>query len=107
MRKNKRKELIINLIQQDLKHSQFIMSLDKLGLRASDFHHLNTLEIVSELMGVPEGDISFRWGAFYHNYIGTSVELGTLTSLKSFRPAAESCYRQLKGVLDYELENRE
>lgn len=100
------KEIIVSLIQQDLKQTQFIISLDAIGLRASDEYFLNSMEIVSALMRVPEGEISNRWGGFYHNYVGSSITIGEVTTMQMLRPIAESCYRQLKGVLEYELANR-
>jgi hypothetical protein len=41
----KTKELVISLIQQDLKHTQLGAGLDNVGLEASDKHHLQILEI--------------------------------------------------------------
>lgn len=58
------KELIISLIQQDLKHSQLIVGLDRLGLEASERHCLQLLEVVAHLMRVPEGNTELDWGKF-------------------------------------------
>ena len=55
------KELIINLIQQDLKHSQLVLGLDELGMEASDKHCLEILDIVANLMKVPEGNVEYDW----------------------------------------------
>ena len=49
------KELIVSLIQQDLKHSQLVLGLDELGMEASDKHCLDILDIVYNLMKVPGG----------------------------------------------------
>jgi len=53
------KELIISLIQQDLKHSQLILGLDELGMDASDKHSLEILDVVANLMQVPDGEIEY------------------------------------------------
>ena len=52
------KELIISLIQQDLKHSQLVLGLDELGMEASDKHCLDILDIVYNLMQVPSGTLN-------------------------------------------------
>ena len=48
--KMKKQEIILNLIQQDLKHNQLVIGLDKLGLEGSDIHNLRILEMVSNLI---------------------------------------------------------
>lgn len=48
------KELIIKLIQQDLKHSQLVYGMNKLGFDGNDKHHLQLFDLVYTLMKVPE-----------------------------------------------------
>lgn len=45
------KEIIIQLIQQDIKHTRFIESLNALGLTA-DQYYLNLSTIIFELVGI-------------------------------------------------------
>ena len=96
----KNKDLIIDLIQQDLKHNQLIASLQKIGLEAREQHCLGILEIVAKLMKVPEGKVDDLWGAAYASFMG---QVGCYDmDGNSLRLLAEVCYRQLKTILDDE-----
>ncbi|WP_136465155.1 hypothetical protein [Flagellimonas onchidii] len=59
------KELIIRIIQEDLKHSQLVEGLNHLGLDADQFHSLGLLDVVLDLMKVPQGKPAFTWGLIY------------------------------------------
>lgn len=93
------KELIISLIQQDLKHSQLISGLDQLGLQASDRHWLELLDIISDLMNVPEGHMEFYWGRMYMSYMSESSNLDKELSSDRLQLKAETCYDDLTMVL--------
>mgnify|MGYP007025706206 CR=1 FL=1 len=92
------KELIISLLQQDLKHSQLISGLDQLGLDASNNNCLELLDIISELMNVPGGHIEIDWGNKYVSLMSESVKFNVKESVKNFRPYAESCYHELLKI---------
>ena len=93
------KELIISLIQQDLKHCQLIVGLDQLGLEASDKHGLELLDIVADLMHVPAGNAEFDWGRIYVTYMSECAGVEIESTSASLRPFAESCYEDWCGVL--------
>lgn len=98
------KELIISLIQQDLKHSQLILGLDELGLEASDKHCLEILDIVANLMQVPDGDlehvpIAIGRGRVYITYMAESKRVGVHHTSETMRPFAEACYEGLVQVI--------
>lgn len=96
------KELIISLIQQDLKHSQLIVGLDRLGLEASERHCLQILDIVANLMRVPEGHTELDWGKIYITYMAECDGLEIEYTADSMRPFAESCYDDLCEILNSE-----
>jgi len=98
----KTKELVISLIQQDLKHTQLIAGLDNLGLEASDKHHLQILEIAAKLMKVPEGDIDDNWGQVYNSLLQEAKHFQITQTHDSFRDYATLCYRQLKLFVQIE-----
>lgn len=50
----KNRDLIITLIQQDLKHHQLIASLENLIAVVKEKHHLELLNVVQKLIDVPE-----------------------------------------------------
>jgi len=93
------KELIISLIQQDLKHSQLILGLDELGLEASERHCLQLLDIVAELMEVPTGSIEFEWGRVYITYMAECTGVEVEARSEALRPYAAVCYEELVEVL--------
>jgi hypothetical protein len=93
-------ELIISLIQQDLKHSQLVSGLDNLGLEASDRHCLELLDIIAELMGVPEGNAEFDWGRMYISLMAESVHFDIDYTSDDLRPYAEVCFVELMNVLN-------
>jgi hypothetical protein len=94
------KELIISLIQQDLKHSQLIVGLDQLGLEASERHCLQLLDIVANLMQVPEGTVEFDWGSVYITYMAECKGIEVEYTADSLRPYAEYCYNDLCEILN-------
>ena len=93
------KELIIKLIQQDLKHCQLVVGLDYLGLEASNKHCLELLDIVADLMHVPEGAVEFDWGRVYITYMSECSGVQVESTSESLRPYAEYCYDDLCAVL--------
>ena len=98
------KELIISLIQQDLKHCQLIIGLDDLGLEASDKHSLEMFDIIADLMQVPEGQVESNWAQVYLTYMAESREVEIQHMTTPMKPYAISCYDELCEVLNSENE---
>ena len=96
------KELIIKLIQQDLKHSQLVYGLDQLGLNASDKHCLELLDIIACLMKVPEGQLEVVWGKKYVSLMTEAVHFDIEKTPRKLNAHAESCYKALRAVLKRE-----
>ena len=94
------KELIISLIQEDLKHCQLIVGLDELGLQASDKHCLGILDIVANLMQVPKGNLQFDWGRTYITYMADCTGMDVEYTSASMRPYAEFCYDELIEIVN-------
>ena len=92
--------LIIDLILQDLKHNQLLTGLEKIGLNGSDTHYLGILEIVFQLMKVPE-QIANDWGELYVKFMNQAIhyEITSSTKKETLKPLAEVCYRQLKVLI--------
>lgn len=94
------KELIIALIQQDLKHSQLVLGLDALGLEASDKHCLEILDIVFNLMQVPDGEIEYDWCRLYVTYMQECKAVGVTHTTEAMKPFAEACYKGLVDIIN-------
>ncbi len=100
----KNKELIINLIQQDLKHNQLTAGLRRIGLEGDDIFYLGILELVAQLMKVPnELCIGDRWNETYISFMDEAIHFEITDRSDSLRPLAEICYRQLKALIDYHV----
>lgn len=95
----KNERLIINLIQQDLKHNQLLSGLERIGLDGSDFHYLRILDIVSELMKVPE-QISDDWGKLYIKFMEQAIQYKMTSRGETLKPLAEVCYNQLNALIE-------
>lgn len=94
----KNKELVLNLIQQDLKHCQLLYGLESIGLDGGGAHHLGILELIAKLMKVPSGQINERLSTVYIDFMEDAVNYRS----ESLKPLARKCYRQLKALLKYE-----
>ncbi|MFT6501051.1 MAG: hypothetical protein ACJASQ_001161 [Crocinitomicaceae bacterium] len=79
-----------------MKHCQLIVGLDELGLEASNKH---CLEIVADLMRVPEGNVEFDWGRGYVTSMAECSGLDVEQTSGSMRPYTETCYADLVEVL--------
>jgi hypothetical protein len=93
------KELIIHLIQQDLKYNQLLSGLERVGLYAEDLH-LNLLDIISELMNVPEGKKDDAWTAIYVSFMQQAIEFEVSANKDTLKPLAIACYRELQTLLE-------
>jgi hypothetical protein len=81
-----KKDAIIHLILQDLKHNQLTIGLRKLGLEA-DVYNLEIMDVVAELMGITKIN-----DTFLKIYIGFLEQACQTSDLK---PLAEKLYKQL------------
>jgi hypothetical protein len=94
------KELIISLIQQDLKHNQLVLGLDELGLEASEKHCLDILDIVANLMKVPGGHVEYDWCRLYVTFMQECKTVGVTHTTETMKPFAEACYNGLMEIIN-------
>tara|TARA_B100000508_G_C11458924_1_gene278187 strand:- start:54 stop:359 length:306 start_codon:yes stop_codon:yes gene_type:complete len=94
----KNKELLVNLIQQDLKHHQLTLGLDKIGLEGTDTHNLSILELVSTLMNVPK-TLQEDWANAYLLCMEEAVKYEITDNGSSLKPLAEVSYTKLKQFI--------
>lgn len=97
------KQLIVRLIQQDLKHCQFLNELNRVGLGGNDKHDLALLDIIYDLMNVPQS-IEIDWGQVYAQYVHAAKKYPITEASDSLRPLAKKCYKHLKCIVDLEDE---
>ncbi len=97
-------QLIIQLIQQDLKHNKLTQSLLEIGLVDGGLYELEILTIVSQLMGVQNDALMDSFTAIYCSFL---CDMGKInfSKLNNEIPAvANQCYGMLKSLI--EIENR-
>lgn len=90
-------ELIIQLIQQDMKHQYLVESICKAGFEAQD-QHLDILKIVAQLMGIAPHAITDEWIAIYMKYLdASSCRFEEITN-ETLREHAVTCYAMLLNI---------
>lgn len=93
------KALIISLIQQDLKHTQIVSSLGHNTFPTPENQSLDLLDIVANLMHVPEGRMEIYWGRMYMSYVKDAALLANHDQEKSIKRLAKKCYNNLDWVM--------
>ena len=59
----------MQLILEDIKHTQFIESLNAIGVQIDDRHIVNLDIVVARLLGYSKGNIPDEWMEMYHECI--------------------------------------
>lgn len=95
------KELITNLILQDLRHHQLIAGLHQARLYV-DVHDLDIMEIVAQLMGISCERLSDQWSEMYFRFMDRAAEYEVTNRGKALEPLAEECYRFMAALTDIE-----
>ena len=92
--------LIVRLIEQDMKHHLLVSGLEKLDLELKRKHHLELLEIVSELMGIQPHDLHDQWITIYAAFLRDSTMIQPATQEK-IKNHAEKCFVTLSAYKKY------
>ena len=71
-------DIIISLIQMDMKHNQLVGSLEDIRLNGDGLFELGALEIISKLMEVQEGRIDDHFGTIYTGFLKEASNYTTL-----------------------------
>jgi len=98
------KELILQLIHQDLKHNQLMGGLRQLGFVEFGLHSLNISPIVARLMGMPEEEAQDLWDNVYVSFLDEAHQYKVSGLGEELKPLAEKCYEML--VVCAEIEKR-
>lgn len=93
------KELIIQLLEQDLKHHQLTIGLQKLGLETEE-HELTIYKMVTLHMGISEEDETpDYWTELYIELMAEAQNEPISYKMDSMRTLAEKSYEQLCACL--------
>ncbi len=85
------KEIIISIIQEEMRIRQYVFALRKLGIEFSDFE-LDLMSVVSKLMQVNMTD---AWMELYVTELNKCEYLTIEPFGKNLKPLAEVCYHTL------------
>jgi hypothetical protein len=91
----RKKELIIKLIQQDLKHNQLTGGLQKIGLK-TDVHHLELVEVIMALMDKSEDNHQYL--KTYFHFLNQAANYKITATADNLKPLAEKCYKELLSI---------
>jgi len=61
------RDVIIKLIEQDIKHNQLLNGLNEIGLADNERYTLDIVWIVADMMGIEIVKLSERWLDLYHS----------------------------------------
>lgn len=94
-------DLIIYLIQQDLRQIQLLRLLEKGGTDIENFY-LDIMTIVGQLMGLPEKEISDQFSLVYNSFMEESVKYEITGTGNHLSILAGQCYHLLKNCIEIE-----
>ena len=94
------KAFIISLIHQDLKHAQIVANFSQKSFPSAKNESLDILDVVADLMRVPEGRMEIYWGRMYMSYLKDAANLSKDAQPKSLRRLAKNCYHNLDWVMN-------
>jgi hypothetical protein len=95
------KSIIIQLIKQDLKHTQLLEGIKAAGFK-SELHYLDLSTIVALLMGVPKGEASDQWAEVYLSFLMQAASFELTPAGDNLDQLAEECYLFLQACEEIE-----
>ena len=95
----KNKDLIIQLIKQDLKHQKLVSGLAQVGLEDRNFYDLEIISIVQDLMQITNDDLTDTFTDVYYSFMKevSNVEVAELE--EKTLAIASRCYEMLRSVV--------
>ncbi len=91
--------LIVQLIQQDLKHNQLLMALRSMGLEDGGLYDLDLMGIVANLMLVPDLELE-KFTSIYGDYLDRAHQFPVCFDGSELMCIAEECYNCLLKLLN-------
>lgn len=97
-----KENLIIQLIEQDLKHNKLIKGLLELGLADGSFYDLDIFMMVHELMGIKNDELEDTFTDVYCRFMSEVNDIHILELDNKIPLMAHKCYGMLKSLVDIE-----
>ena len=98
----KKKELITQLIRQDLKYHKLVNGLTQLGFEDDGTYQLDNHDIISQLMGLPKESMSDTWNELYHSFMQDANQVDFQQLDGEIDLIAAKCYKMLKSMVKIE-----
>ena len=94
--------LIVQLIQQDLKHNKLIRGLLQLGLDDGSFYDLEIFTIVHHLMGIKSDELEDTFTDIYCSFMYEVNDIDSSELDDKIPLIANQCYEMLKSLVEIE-----
>lgn len=91
-------ELIISLIKDDLRNTKLVNGLNKIGLKAEDYH-LNLSDTIFHLMGFEDNSQTDALIEFYYEYSNKVEECDLTLNSNQLDELAEEIFERLKKII--------
>ena len=98
----KNDNLIIQLIQQDLKHNKLVKGLFQLGLDDESFYYLEIFTIVQQLMNIQSDELADTFSDVYCCFMHEVFDIDLLELDDKIPSIANQCYQMLKSLVEIE-----
>ncbi|NOQ72015.1 MAG: hypothetical protein GQ574_08440 [Crocinitomix sp.] len=87
-----KREFIINLIEQDIKHNQLLNGLYEIGLTDNERYTLGIVWLVADMVEQEEGEVPDSWLELYHSVM---LNIDKHLDPNKFNFVAEKLYDKL------------
>ena len=92
----KKHQLILHLLENDLRYNQLLLGLEKMQLQSAAYYELDLCTIVASLMGLPPGKVPDAWLRQYERLMQRATELPPNEQVGAFRQLAKEVLRALE-----------
>lgn len=98
----KKKELIIQLIKQDLKHYQLVQGIERLGFQDERKNDLRIYETILSIIPIKDAAFEEHFTIAYEEYLTQASQLTIQQDMEALTPIAEKCYQLLESFKELE-----
>ena len=89
------KDIIVEIIVQDMRFNQYIAALRKLDIEV--YFDLDLMTVVANLMGINKENMTDSWMELYVTELSKCENVSIEPLGKNLYPLAEECYEALKA----------
>jgi hypothetical protein len=94
------KDLIIQILRQDLRYNQLLLGLESLEIDLRDHYDITCNRIVSNLMGISDDSVPEQWWDLYTKLMEESINEPISKEGDAMLRMAEYCYAKLLSFVE-------